>query len=103
MSGSGFVPALCLSVKESQEDLEHEIMVQRWFVRNGVTIARTELYFAANGAVVAYRDNINGENSPLHMDLMFKELYEGEPCFDAILQHAGVLDTNKIQLYCTGR
>lgn len=92
-----------LQVMESSYTLEGDVVVQTWFIRDGNTITRTELYFHQCGSVVAFQDCINGENQPLQMDMMFKVLYEGETAFESILQHSGVHDPSKIQIFSTGR
>ena len=92
-----------LQLLESTYTLEGEVIVQSWFVRDGDNITRTEVYFHQCGSVVAFQDCVNGENRPLHMDMMFKALYEGETAFESILQHSGVHDPSKILIFSTGR
>ena len=92
-----------LQLLERQHTLDSGIVVQRWFVREGKNITRTEVYFNTDGSVVAYHDSVNGDHRPLRMDMMFKALYEGETEFNSILQYSGVHDPSKIQTYSTGR
>lgn len=92
-----------LSVLEAETHIGNEVTLQTWFTRQGRDHIRTEMYRFENGSVVAYQDCINGENSPLYMDLMFKALYEDEPAFWTILHFAGVMNPSEIETYCTGR
>lgn len=88
-----------LWVRESSTLISDEITLESWFIRGASFVARSELYKAIDGSVVAFQDNINGVNGPLHMDSRFKSLYEDEPEFEIILKYSGVLDPTKIKLY----
>lgn len=92
-----------LSVLESQTNIGEGVTLQSWFVRLGADIVRTEMYLLEDGSVVAFQDCINGVNAPLHIDSVFKALYEDEAAYGTILHYAGVLDPSKIKLYYTGR
>ena len=92
-----------LQLLEREYTLDSGVVVQRWFVREGKNITRTEVYFNTDGSVVAYHDSVNGDHRPLRVDMMFKALCEGEDVFESILQHSGVHDPSKIQTYSTGR
>ena len=96
-------PPMQLSMMESQTDIGCGVTLQSWFTRLGADIIRTELYSLEDGSVVAFQDCINGVNEPLHMDSIFKAMYEDEFAFGTILHYSGVLDPNKIELYYTGR
>lgn len=92
-----------ISVLEAESSIGNDVTLQRWFTRQGSDIIRTEVYRFEDGSVVAYQDCINGVNSPLRMDQMFKALYDDEPAFWTILHFAGVMDSRKVELYCSGR
>jgi hypothetical protein len=96
-------PRMYMSVLESQTDMGNGIILQSWFTRLGADIIRTELYSLEDGSVVAFQDCVNGVNEPLHMDSIFKAMYEDEFAFGTILHYSGVLDPGKIELYYTGR
>jgi hypothetical protein len=92
-----------LSVLEAETLIGNDVTLQRWFTRQGADVIRTEIYRFEDGSVVAYQDCINGVNSPLRMDQMFKALYEDEPAFWTILHFAGIMDPRRVETYCTGR
>ncbi len=92
----------CLSILQDTTKVTSSISAQSWFTRFGNTITTSEVYLY-QGRVVAFQDCLNGEQQPLFMDLMFKELYKDEPELYSILKHAGVLDLDKVETFSTGR
>lgn len=97
------MPLVKLSILESQTKIGYGVTLKSWFTRDGHNIIRSETYQLEDGSVVAFQDCINGENQPLHIDKVFKDLCEGEPEFDLILRHSGTFDASKLQMYSTGR
>lgn len=95
-------PPFRLSVMESQTTIGNGVTLQVWFTRAGADNIRSELYCLEDGSVVAYQDCVNGVNEPLHMESMFRSLYEDEPAFGAILHYSGVMNPNKIEMYHMG-
>lgn len=88
-----------IQILESQTVLPEGVILESWFIRNGLCIARSEVYKLEDGSVVAFQDSCNGQTSPLYMDEKFKSLYVGEPQYEAILRYSGVVGTNRIQVY----
>lgn len=97
------LPPMRLSVMESQLNLGSGVTFQSWFTRAGSDNIRSELYLFEDGSVVAYQDCINGVQQPLYMESMFKTLHEGELAFATILNYAGGVDPDAVEMFYMGR
>lgn len=92
-----------LQTMESSTDIGNGVILECWFIRNGVTIIRSDLYKLEDGSVVAFRDTIDGTLGPLHMDMAFKVFNEAEDSMATILRDSGVFDLNNVRVFYTGR
>lgn len=92
-----------LQTMESSTDIGNGVILECWFIRDGVTIIRSDLYKLYDGSVVAFRDTVDGTSGPLHMDMAFKAFNENEDSMNTILRDAGMYDLSNIRVFYTGR
>lgn len=86
------------TITENEVTLSKDLVVTEMFRVHEEDITRVEFY-RYNTWVVAYIPCINGVWGSLHMDENFRVFYQGEPSYEAILKHAGVLNENKIVIF----
>lgn len=92
-----------LQTMESSTDIGNGVILECWFIRDGLNIIRSDLYKLDDGSVVAFRDTINGTAGQLHMDMAFKAFNAEENCMETILRDSGMYDLSKVRVFYTGR